>query len=59
MDESNYVLRPDGLLVFQDPVTRMDYPFMWVMSNQEGHMLAQNLNAAYQRVLRKERNKWK
>lgn len=59
MDESKYILRPMGLLVFRDAVTHMDYPLMWVMSKQEGDMLAQNLNAAYQRVLRKEKNKWK
>lgn len=56
MDESKYILRPMGLLVFRDSVTHMDYPLMWVMSKQEGEALAQNLNAAYQRVLRKEKN---
>lgn len=53
MEESNYALRPDGLLVFQDPVTHMDYAFMQV-NMQEGVVLARNLNAAYQRVLRKD-----
>lgn len=56
MDESNYMVRPNGLLIFQDPITHMDYPITWVMSEQEGNVLVQNLNAAYQRVLKKEKN---
>lgn len=56
MEESTYIVRPDGLLVFRDPVTQMDYALMWATSIEDGHILAQNLNAAYQRVLRKEKN---
>lgn len=54
MDKSKFIVGFNGMLIFQDPITERDYPFMWVTSRQEGIILSRNLNAAYRRVLKKE-----